>query len=78
MSKVSRSVYQKLKEENKRLLNDLFIISMRPVTIEAIEVRAKWKNKFTEEIAFNRLLRDVCLSYIKEHPEYDIKNRLGK
>jgi hypothetical protein len=76
MSRVSRSVYQKLKEENKRLLHDLFIISMRPVTPEATEVRMKWKKKFEEEIAFNKLLRDVCLEYLKKHPEYDITKQV--
>jgi len=72
MSAVSRSVYQKLKEENKRLLRDLYIISMKPVSLECIEVRKKWREKFTEEHEFSALLKEVCQQYIKDHPEYDI------
>lgn len=72
MSSVSRSVYQKLKEENKRLLHDLFVISMNTGTFESIEVRKKWRDKFTKEIEFNALLKEVARQYIKDHPEYDI------
>jgi hypothetical protein len=72
MSSVSRSVYQKLKEENKRLVNDLFVITMNPLTLESIQVRQKWCKKFTEEREFNAMLKEVCTKYLKEHPEYDI------
>lgn len=72
MSAVSRSVYQKLKEENKRLLNDLYIIAMKPVTFEAIEIRKKWRDKFLKEQQFNALMKEAAQQYIKDHPEYDI------
>ena len=62
MSSVSRSVYQKLKEENKRLMNDIFIITMKPLTLESINVRSKWKKKFTEDQEFNQLLRELLLA----------------
>jgi len=72
MSNVSRSVYQKLKEENKRLLLDLYVLTMTPISIESINTRKKWRDKFTEEAEFNALLKEVAQQYIKEHPEYDI------
>lgn len=61
MSNVSRSVYQKLSEENKRLLHDLYVISMSPVSFESIEVRKKWKDKFTKDKEFNDMMREWIL-----------------
>lgn len=61
MSSVSRSVYQKLKEENKRLLHDLYVISMEPVTLKSIEIRQKWKEKFSKDQEFNNILKEFLL-----------------
>lgn len=77
MSNVSRSVYQKLKEENKRLLYDIFILTSDDIKFEdRQDVRWRWCCKFKEEKEFNELLREVCLQYLKDHPEYDIKKRM--
>ena len=65
---VSRSVYQKLKEENKKLLSDLRTISMEP-GIEAVKIRIKWCKHFKHEDDLNNAIRTVLRQYAKEHPE---------
>lgn len=70
MSKVSRSVYQKLKEENNRLTKDL-----RAITMDFDKkVFRKYRDKFTEDDKFHSLLKIVCSQYLKKHPELDIMN----
>ncbi len=68
MSKVSRSVYQKLKEENNRLTKDL-----RAITMDFNkEVFRKWREKFTDDDAFHVTMKKVAREYMDKHPEYDI------
>jgi len=77
MSKINRGVYQKLKEENKRLIHDLFILTSDDINFEdRQDVRWKWRCKFREEKEFNKLLQEACLQYLKEHPEYDLKKQM--
>jgi len=70
LSYVSRSVYQKLKEENKSLMRDIFAIVMHGAN-RGIVV-CKWRDKFEKEREFNAMLKEVCMQYLKDHPEYDI------
>ena len=48
MSNISRSVFQKLKEENKRLINDIKILVERefPPSDVKVLVTNKWRKKF--------------------------------
>lgn len=69
---VSRAVYQKLAEENKKLKADLKVLCFDKPSVDAINVKAKWKIHFLKEAKFNSLMKDVCQNYLKEHPEYDI------
>jgi hypothetical protein len=48
---VSRSVYQKLAEENKRLLKDLRTICLGD-PVDAIITRIHWRNRFKKEDKF--------------------------
>lgn len=50
-SYVSRSVYQKLAEENKRLLKDLRTICLGEMT-ESLMTRIHWREKFKKEDKF--------------------------
>ena len=59
MSNVSRSVYQKVKEENKRLIADIKIMSQESTTVEKIECILKWREKFKKDDEFIGLLHDV-------------------
>lgn len=70
MSKVSRSVYQKLKEENNRLTKDL-----RDITVKYDKaVFKRWRDKFSQDDEFNLLLKKVCSEYLEKHPELNIMN----
>ena len=69
---VSRSVYQKLAEENKRLKADLKILCFNGNFKQVDDVRLKWYTLYKKEEDFNLLMKTVCQNYIREHPEYDI------
>lgn len=69
MSSVSRSVYQKLAEENKRLKADIWQMVMRPVTGETILLRMKYKEQFEKDKALANTLHDHAVQYIKDHPD---------
>lgn len=64
MSSVSRSVYQKVCEENKRLKADIWglIHYIQPI-------RDKWEKKFAEEREFRMLLKQAATKYREEHPD---------
>lgn len=70
MSKVSRSTFQKLAEENKRLLHDIYNLTKDGEDYAKFETRGRWKKHFREEREFNELLKEVSKKYIDEHPEY--------
>ncbi len=69
MSKVSRSVYQKVVEENKRLLSDIEILTENtfPSSSLKILVLAKWRKYFDEQKRVNELLRGVAYQYFKNN-----------
>lgn len=74
MSSVSRSVYQKLKEENKKLLQDIKVLTDPMPDENFMPVLKKWRNKFREESELHQMLHEVAVQYLKEHPEYRINN----
>lgn len=67
MSKVSRSVYQKLAEENKRLMKDIKTLTTGPM-LERIKLKIKWANHFKQRDDLNAALKAVAQGYFKEHP----------
>ena len=68
-SPVSRSVYQKLAEENKRLKNDLKNICHNVLSAEAIQARMKWKKHFENEALFARQMKEIATEYFKQNPK---------
>ena len=68
MSKVSRSVYQKLKEENKKLLRDIETL-VDPVNMDRINMYKKWQSHFREEKEFNNVMRSVATDMILKDPD---------
>lgn len=74
-SPVSRSVYQKLAEENKKLKADLKIICFDGISANTIPVRLKWHAYFQKEADFNSMMKSFATQYLKEHPEYDITKK---
>lgn len=69
MSKVSRSTYQKLKEENKRILKDIKLLVERDVDAEKwYDCVSKWRVHFDKEKEFNNLMKDAAISYMENNP----------
>ncbi len=68
MSKVSRSVYQKLKEENKKLLRDIEILVGHDL-MNRNRMFKKWESHFREEKEFNDVIRSVATDMILKDPD---------
>lgn len=65
MSKITRSEYQRVVEENKRIKNDLRILIMDICSEEAMIIFLKWRKYFEDEKAKHRIfeeLRNILLS----------------
>ena len=78
MSKVSRSVYQKVCEENKQLKNDIESLVDEGVTQRKVKALLKWQKHFYKERQFNESMKIAVKEYLKEHPEYDIAKQLSQ
>ena len=55
---VSRSVYQKAKEENKRLLADIKVMACGEC-FDAIQLRIKWRKIFEKKEQFEKTIREI-------------------
>ena len=76
MSNVSRSIYQKVCEENKRLKEDIKILCRHKGCISDWVITAtKWSEIFEREDELREVLQVAAIKYIKEHPEINIHNR---
>lgn len=74
---VNRSVYQKVVEENRKLVYEIGILT-REETIpsaEKILTIQKWRKKFQSDKRLAALLKIAAKEYLKEHPELDLSNR---
>jgi hypothetical protein len=60
---VSRLFYQKLQEENKRLLADIKVMACGEC-FDAIQMRLKWRRIFKEKQDFDNAIRD-CIRILK-------------
>ena len=73
MSNVSRSVYQKVCEENKRLKADIKILveshGDEPAYIETL---LKWRKVFSKQKEFNVFMKEAAIQYLEKHPEIKI------
>lgn len=75
MSNISRSVYQKLAEENKRLKADI----KKLVWVKSVEDRdlvfRKWYEYFIEEYDFHRAIKEIIYN---KKPFQDKVNEMTK
>jgi hypothetical protein len=76
MSDISRSVFQKLAEENKRLKKDLEIICLGSLE-ESTKIRLKWIKHFKGKEMFTKMFKQLALEHFKTHPEYDVSKYLS-
>lgn len=68
MSSVSRSVYQKLKEENKRLLSDIKKLTTLGIGVDKVQVITKWREKFRKDEEFHLMLKKAVHNHFKKNP----------
>lgn len=69
MSKVNRSTYQKVVEENKRLVDDIkILISIDDLPKKVICI-SKWKKYFNDVDDFNNQMQLAAKEYIKNNPD---------
>ena len=71
---VTRSTYQKVCEENKRLKADIYALVMANFEDEVsevlgIEVMDRWRDKFEKDKEFEKLMKDFAVQYFKDNPE---------
>lgn len=68
MSKVKRSVYQKVCEENKKLIKEIRILVEDGIApVDQLICSMKWRKQFREERKLHEMLRIAGKKYIKEH-----------
>ena len=66
MSDISRSVYQKLAEENKRLKADIKMLTWVRSGEDRDRVFRKWWKYFKKEYDFNKMMKRIAGKYIDE------------
>lgn len=67
MAHVSRSTYQKVVEENKRLTKDIKTLVYGDIP-SIIFLKDKWRKKFQSEKDFNQMMKDVSQLYFDNNP----------
>lgn len=70
---VLRATYQKVAEDNKKLLADIKILTTSGISPARILLIEKWQNKFKEDNNLNDLITEACNKYAKDNPQYVIK-----
>ena len=58
MSNISRSEYQRVVEENKKLMKDIEILTSEGLSVDKILLKEKWRKHFKSE-------KDIVLELIK-------------
>lgn len=67
MSKVSRSIYQKEVEKNKRLTSDIKTLIYGSIP-EIIFLKDKWRKRFESEKRFNQMMKELSKTYMDNNP----------
>lgn len=69
MSDVSRSEYQKLVEENRRLKADIKILVINKDMAHVAAIEYKWKMQFDKDDQFKEALTAVAKQYFIDNPD---------
>lgn len=59
VSWVRRPTFQKLAEESKKMINDIYTIVMKPGSAECLFVKGKWRDKFKKDEDFWTAIREA-------------------
>lgn len=78
MSKVSRSVYQKLSEENKSLKRDIKKLVIKKSIPEFIITFSKWEKHFKKEDEFNSMMKIYAQQYRRNNPNDPVVKALNE
>jgi hypothetical protein len=75
---VLRSTYQKVVEENKKLLQDIAVMVQEGINPEAILLKIEYREKFKKQRMLTSLIKDAAKRYLDSHPGVilEIKNHL--
>lgn len=69
-AKVSRSAYQKVCEENKKLTKDIFLLVEDGIpSAEKILCLSKWRNKIAKDKMFQEQIKVVAKQYIQDNKD---------
>lgn len=70
MSKVNRSTYQKVVEENKKLIEDIKLLVEGGISSpEKIICICEWRDKFKQDKELNIMMKRAATEYIKDHAD---------
>lgn len=69
MSNISRSEYQKVVEENKRLKGDIKLLVSPGLSPEKVLCYSKWRQAIQREEDFNKTMKIVAKRYIEENKD---------
>jgi len=75
MSQVSRSTYQKVVEENKRLLKDIKTMVYGDIP-SIIFLKEKYRKKFQSEKDFNQMMKNISQMYMDNNPNDPIVKKV--
>jgi len=63
---VTRSAYQKVCEEKKKLIEDIKIMSNESMTYKKMITVQKWRSHFNREDSFKLMLKGIAKQYFKD------------
>lgn len=78
MTDIKRSTYQKVVEENKRLMKDLEILVISENADQFDKVFMKWYKHFMNEETFKNLLKNAIIHFAEDHPNIELSNSIAK
>lgn len=55
---VRKSTHQKVIEQNKKLLCDIYLLVMNPLTEENFKVKMAWRRKFKKDRQLNSIIKN--------------------
>jgi len=70
MTKISRSVFQKVVEENKQLKRDIRILVDHGVIMsKRMKIAHKWREIFRKETEFGRILAEAAKKFFEDNKD---------
>ncbi len=74
-SYITRSVYQKVCEEKKKLIEDIKIMSSEAMSYKKIFTIQKWRGHFNRDDSFRLMMKGLAKQYFKKNPKLQPKRK---